>query len=89
MANTKSAMKRVRQIKRRTERNKGIRSKVKTLRSKAVEAAKAGRAEEAQTVLKDFSSAVDMAQKKNIVHRNKAANLKRRTAKAVKAGSAA
>ncbi len=85
MANSKSALKRVRQIKRRTDRNKVLRTRVKTLRKKTLEAAQAGNAEEAQNNLKQLSSAVDQACQKGIYHRNKAANLKSKTVKAIKA----
>ena len=88
MANTKSALKRVRQAKRRTDRNKTIRSKVKSLRKKTLEAASAGRSEEAQAGLKELASAVDLAQKKKLFHRNKAANVKSKAAKAVRAAAA-
>lgn len=88
MANSKSALKRVRQIERRTDRNKTLRTKVKSLRKKTLEAASAGNADEAQSSLKEFSSAVDRAQKKGLFHKNKAANLKRKTVHAIKAGSA-
>lgn len=88
MANTKSALKRVRQIKTRTDRNKTVRTRMKSLRRKALEAAAAGKDEEARSALNEFSSAVDLAQKTNIVHRNKAANLKSKACKAVKAASA-
>ena len=84
MANTKSALKRVRQAKRRTDRNRTLRSRVKTLRRKTMEAAEAGKREEAESTLRALVSVVDRAQKKNILHRNKAANLKSRTARAVK-----
>ena len=88
MANSKSALKRVRQIKRRTDRNKTLRTKVKSLRKRTLEAAQAGKTEEAQAILKELSSAVDRAQKKGIFHKNKAANLKSRSVRAVKAASA-
>lgn len=88
MANSKSALKRVRQIERRTDRNKTLRTKVKSLRKKTLEAASAGNADEAQSSLKEFSSAVDRAQKKGLFHKNKAANLKRKAVHAIKAGSA-
>jgi small subunit ribosomal protein S20 len=88
MANSKSALKRVRQIKRRTDRNKVLRTQVKSLRKKSVEAAQAGKTDEAQAALKELSSAVDRAQKKGVFHRNKAANLKSRAAKALKTSAA-
>ena len=88
MANSKSALKRVRQIKRRTDRNKTLRTKVKSLRKKVLDAAEAGKTDEAQAGLKDLSSAIDRAEKKGIFHKNKAANLKSKTSKAIKAASA-
>ena len=88
MANSKSALKRVRQIKRRTDRNKGLRTRVKSLRKKSIDAAQAGNADEAQATLKELASAVDRAQKNGVFHKNKAANLKSKTIKAVKAASA-
>ena len=89
MANSKSALKRVRQIKRRTDRNKTLRTKVKSLRKKSVDAAKAGKTEDVQTALKELSSAVDRAQKNGLYHKNKAANIKSKTVKAVKAAASA
>ncbi len=83
MANSKSALKRDRQNKRRTERNKTLRTKVKSLRKKAVESAQAGKTDDAQAGLKELSSAVDRATKKGIFHKNKAANLKSKATKAV------
>ena len=88
MANSKSALKRVRQIKRRTDRNKGLRTRVKSLRKKSIDAAQAGNADEVQATLKELASAVDRAQKNGVFHKNKAANLKSKTIKAVKAASA-
>lgn len=88
MANSKSALKRVRQIKRRTDRNKMLRTQVKSLRKKTLEAAQAGQTEEAQVVYRKFSSMVDRACKKGLFHKNKAANLKGKAAKALKAESA-
>ena len=87
MANSKSALKRVRQIKRRTDRNKGLRTKVKSLRKRTIDAAQAGKSEEAQESMKELASAVDRAQKKGIYHKNKAANLKSKTVKAIKAAA--
>ncbi|MFP6881671.1 MAG: 30S ribosomal protein S20 [Roseibacillus sp.] len=88
MANSKSALKRVRQNKVRTDRNKTLRTKVKSLRKRMVEAARAGNADEAQASMKELSSAVDRAQKKGIFHKKRAANLKSKTVKAIKAASA-
>ncbi len=84
MANTKSALKRVRQAETRTARNKVLTTRMKTLRKKTLTAAEAGDKEVAQKSLSEFASAVDLCQKKNIIHRNKAANLKSKASKHVK-----
>ena len=84
MANTKSAEKRVRQIAKRTERNRATKSRIKTLQKKAVSAAGEGNSDEALKTLQEFTKAVDKATKRNIFHKNKAANLKSLTNKAVK-----
>lgn len=84
MANNKSAEKRVRQIAKRTERNRAAKSRIKTLQKKAVAAAEAGNNEEALKTYQEFTSAVDKAAKNNIFQKNKAANLKSRTNKAIK-----
>jgi small subunit ribosomal protein S20 len=80
MANTKSALKRVRQTKRRTERNRADKSRVKTLRRKLQDAVNAGDQQAAATSLSEFSSAVDKAAKRGVIHKNKAANLKSKAA---------
>ncbi|YCM45675.1 30S ribosomal protein S20 [Verrucomicrobiaceae bacterium 227] len=84
MANNKSAEKRVRQIAVRTERNRSIKSRIKTLQKKALASAEAGNNEEALKTFSEFTSAVDKAAKNNIFQANKAANLKSRTNKAIK-----
>ena len=83
MANNKSAEKRVRQIAKRTERNRAVKSRIKTLQKKALVAAGEGNNEEARKIFQEFSSVVDKAAKKNIFRQNKAANLKSRTNKAI------
>lgn len=83
MANHKSALKRVRQTKTRTERNRQRKSTIKTLRKQTLAAAESGDAKTAADSLSQFASAVDKAAKKGMIHKNKAANLKSRTAKAV------
>ncbi len=84
MANSKSALKRVRQTETRTARNKTLTSRMKTLRKKTLAAAEAGDKEAAQKSFSEFSSAVDKCAKNNIIHRNKAANIKSKTNKHVK-----
>ena len=84
MANTKSAEKRVRQIAKRTERNRAAKSRIKTLQKKAVSAAGEGNSDEALKTFKEFTKAVDKEAKRNIFQKNKAANLKSRTNKAIR-----
>lgn len=69
MANLKSSKKDIRRIQRRTERNLTIRSRVKTLRKKALGEASP---EDKST----YASALDKAVKVGIVHPNKAAREK-------------
>ncbi len=85
MANTKSALKRVRQTIVRTERNRAEKSRIKTLRRKTLAAAASGDKTAAAAASSEFSSAVDKAAKRNLIHPNKAANLKSKTAKALSA----
>ncbi|MDA0766122.1 MAG: 30S ribosomal protein S20 [Verrucomicrobia bacterium] len=88
MANNKSALKRIRQTKTRTDRNKVIKTQVKTQKKKILEAVGSGDAKAAQEQLAKFASVVDKAVKKQVFHANKAANLKSGAAAAVKAVSA-
>ena len=81
MANTKSALKRVRQAETRTARNKALTTRMKSLRKKTITTAEAGDKEAAQKSLSEFTSVVDKCLKKNIIHKNKAANLKSKTSK--------
>lgn len=83
MANHKSSIKRARQTVVRTERNRAEKTRMKTLRKKTLAAVAAGDKETAVKISSEFSSAVDKAAKKNVIHPNKAANLKSKTAKAI------
>jgi len=85
MANHKSSIKRTRQTIVRTERNRAVKSRIKTLRKKALAAITAGDKEAATKASAEFSSAVDKAAKRSVIHSNKAANLKSKTAKAIAA----
>jgi small subunit ribosomal protein S20 len=85
MANHKSALKRVRQTKTRTERNRQRKTTIKKLRKETAAAVDAGDSSAAKASLSKFSSAVDKAAKKGLIHKNKAANLKRKASKAIAA----
>lgn len=80
MANTKSALKRVRQTERRTERNRAAKTRIKTLRRKVADVVESGNADEVKKVLGEFSSVVDKAAKRGVIHSNKANNLKSKAA---------
>ena len=83
MANIKSAKKRILVNRTKAERNKSIRSAVKTS-IKKVEAAVAAKDKEAAAVaLKDAISTIDKAATKGVYHKNNAARKVSRLAKAV------
>mgnify|MGYP000660450299 CR=1 FL=1 len=88
MANSRSALKRVRQNETRNARNTDLKTRVKTLRKKTLAAVEAGDKETAQKSLSGYAAVVDKAAKNNIFHKNKAANLKSKAAKAVKSVTA-
>jgi small subunit ribosomal protein S20 len=85
MANTKSAIKRNRQTETRTERNRAEKSRMKTVRKKALVAIASGNKEEAAKASDKLASVLDKAAKRNLIHPNKAANIKSKTAKAIAA----
>ena len=89
MANTKQALKRVRQNDKRNTINTALKSRVKSLRKNSIAAAAEGNKEASVKAFTQFTSAVDKCAKKSIFHKNKAANLKSKTAKAIKAAQAA
>jgi small subunit ribosomal protein S20 len=73
---TKSAIKALRQQKKRTIRNAGIRAKMRTI----IKAVKTGGGAES---LSEMYSTVDRAAKRGIIHPNKAARIKSRITKSV------
>lgn len=81
MANTKSAIKAARKTERLTARNKGVNTRLKTLRKKLDEAIKAGDTATAKTTAIAYSSAMDKATKSGVVHKNAAARAKSHAAK--------
>jgi len=80
MANHKSALKRIRQTEVRTERNryyhKSARTAIKNLRAETDKNA-------AEEQLAAVSSKIDKLAKRNIIHKNKASNLKSKLTKHV------
>jgi small subunit ribosomal protein S20 len=77
MANTKSAMKRMRQNEKRRLRNRAIRSKVRTA-LKIARVAVADKAQAAPVSVGEAIRALDKAVTKGIVHKNTAARKKSR-----------
>ena len=73
MANHPSAVKRIRQTEKRRAENK---YHAKTARNAVKELRNSTNKEEAQQMLPKINAMLDKLSKKNIIHKNKAANLK-------------
>ncbi len=80
MANHKSALKRIRQTATRTLRNK---YKHKTTRNAVRDLRNSTSKKEASELLPKVASMLDKLAKKNIIHKNKASNLKSKLTKHV------
>jgi small subunit ribosomal protein S20 len=76
VANIKSQLKRIKTNRKATERNKAVKSEVKTAIRRFREAAEAGKADEAKDALKVASTKLDKAVSKGVIHKNQAANKK-------------
>jgi small subunit ribosomal protein S20 len=76
VANIKSQIKRNRQNDAAHERNKSVKSALKTSVRKFREAAEAGNAEEAKTFALEAAQQLDKAASKGVIHKNQAANRK-------------
>ena len=85
MANIKSQIKRNRQNEAARERNKSVRSALKTAVRRFHEAVEAGDADKAKTLAADAGKKLDKAASKGVIHKNQAAN--RKSALAKKASS--
>ena len=83
MANIKSQIKRNKQNEKHAERNKAVRTALKTSTKKIRTAVDAGDAEEAQARQRETARSLDKAVAKGIVHKRTAARRKSRLAKAV------
>jgi small subunit ribosomal protein S20 len=75
LANTSSALKRMRQSERRRLRNRAVRSRVRTA-VKTARTALASTGSDARTAVADAIRALDKAVTKGVVHRNTAARKK-------------
>ncbi|MER7012591.1 30S ribosomal protein S20 [Saccharopolyspora sp. NPDC000359] len=76
MANIKSQMKRIKTNEKNRQRNKAVKSSLKTAIRKFREAAAAGEKEKAIELQRAASKALDKAASKGVIHRNQAANKK-------------
>ncbi len=83
MANIKSAKKRILVTATKTERNKSIRSKVKTAIKKVEAAVAAGNKEAALAALAAATSEIGKAETKGVYHKNNASRKVARLAKLV------
>lgn len=83
MANIKSQIKRIGTNLKATERNKAVRSEVKTAVRAVREAAAAGDKTKATEALKVATKKLDKAVSKGVFHKNQAANKKSAIAKKV------
>lgn len=78
MATHQSAIKRMRQSEKRAAKNRQERSALKTMTKKVLAAPSQA---EAKVLLNEVTSALDKMARKNVIHRNKAANQKSRLAR--------
>lgn len=83
MANIKSQLKRIKTNKKATDRNKAVKSELKTAVRSAREAVTAGDVDKAKAALGAAAKKLDKAASKGVIHRNQAANRKSALAKKV------
>ena len=81
MANIKSQIKRNLTNAKRTERNKAVKSELRTVVRSVKSALAAGDAEQAAAAVKVASRKLDKAVSKGVIHKNQAANRKSSLAK--------
>jgi small subunit ribosomal protein S20 len=81
VANIKSQIKRNKQNEKRHERNKAVKTGLKTAVRKFREAAEAGDKDQAVQLGRDATRALDKAVSKGVIHKNQAANRKSAIAK--------
>ena len=85
MANIKSQIKRNRTNKKAQERNKAVKSELKTAIRATREAVVAGDKDKASAALRTAAKKLDKAASKGVIHQNQAANRKSAIAKQVAA----
>ncbi|MEU0567059.1 30S ribosomal protein S20 [Nonomuraea sp. NPDC005983] len=85
MANIKSQIKRNKQNEKARQRNKAVKSSLKTAVRKFREAAEQGDVEQATALQRAAARQLDKAASKGVIHKNQAANRKSAIAKQVSA----
>jgi len=85
MANTKSAIKAARKAVRLTERNRGVKTRLKTLRKRLDALIAKKDAAAGKTAAAEYVSAMDKAVKSGVVHKNAASRAKAHASKALAA----
>jgi small subunit ribosomal protein S20 len=78
LANTASAIKRVRQEAKRRSRNRAVKTRMRTFVKRAQLAIAAGDLAQADEAVRDAVSEIDRAAQKGVIHRNNAARRKSR-----------
>ena len=81
MANLKSSRKDIKRIAKRTERNKRLKSRLKTLRKSVDNATAAADSSEARNAAVAYISSLDKGAKVGLIHRNKVSREKSKLAK--------
>jgi small subunit ribosomal protein S20 len=76
VANIKSQIKRIKTNEKARQRNKAVKSSLKTAIRKTREATAAGDVEKATVALREASRKLDKAVSKGVIHKNRAANKK-------------
>jgi small subunit ribosomal protein S20 len=76
VANIKSQIKRIKTNEKARQRNKAVKSSLKTAVRKAREAMEAGDTEKAVALTRAANKALDKAASKGVIHKNQAANKK-------------
>jgi small subunit ribosomal protein S20 len=81
VANIKSQIKRIKQNEKRHQRNKAVKSDLKTAVRKFREAAESGEKDQAVELARSAGRKLDKAVSKGVIHKNQAANRKSAIAK--------
>ncbi len=87
MANNSSARKRVRQNERRRQNNIALKNRMRTAVKKVISATNAGDAQEATNLYKTAQPLIDSLARKGLIHKNKAANQKKKLSRRIKSMS--